>query len=241
MEYENKYNEALKRAAIMYKSEDKSLKKSLEQIFPELRGDEDEKIRKALIEYIKKMSGDYIYGIPVEDTINWLERQSKQTQEAINEEKVDKDIKIESKFKTGDWIVKTDKTSFSNDSNFARIIKVDKKKYWFDTGTYLKAEHIRHWTIEDAKEGDVLANEYHILILKDLIYGDDKAPRFVKAYCGIDADGDFVISDDNWYFCDAFHIHPATEDQRKLLFKKMESDGYKWDSENRRLTKLKKD
>ena len=75
MECENKYNEAFKRATIAYKCGDKSLKESLEQVFPELREDEDERIKKALIEYIKKMSGDYIYGIPVKDTINWLEKQ----------------------------------------------------------------------------------------------------------------------------------------------------------------------
>lgn len=80
MEYENKYNEALKRAAIMYKSEDKSLKKSLEQIFPELRGDEDEKIRKWIINEIKvkhhNLDEDNVDF--VDKAIAWLEKQGEQ-------------------------------------------------------------------------------------------------------------------------------------------------------------------
>lgn len=72
-ECENKYNEALKRAAIVYKGEGKSLKESLEQIFPELKESEDEKIRRALIRFHKSTID--VDGIKGEDILAWLEKQ----------------------------------------------------------------------------------------------------------------------------------------------------------------------
>ena len=79
-ECENKYNEALKRAAIIYKGEDKSLKESLEQIFPELKESEDEKIRKWIINEIKvkhhNLDEDNVDF--VDKAIAWLEKQGEQ-------------------------------------------------------------------------------------------------------------------------------------------------------------------
>lgn len=44
MDYEQKYKEALSKAAIAYKDEDRHLKATLERIFPELAESEDEKV-----------------------------------------------------------------------------------------------------------------------------------------------------------------------------------------------------
>ena len=50
----------------------------LSDIFPELEELEDERIRKALIDYLTKMWGnsqDDVCGVHVEDAIAWLEKQ----------------------------------------------------------------------------------------------------------------------------------------------------------------------
>ena len=63
-------------------------------------------------------------------------------------------------------------------------------------------------------------------------------PDSVKAYCGIKPNGNFEIGKDNWYFCGTLHIHPATEEQRDLLFQKMKEAGYTWDAEKKELKKI---
>lgn len=47
------YDDALKKASISYKDEDKHLKATLERIFPELKESEDEKIRKEIISILR--------------------------------------------------------------------------------------------------------------------------------------------------------------------------------------------
>ena len=96
------------------------------------------------------------------------------------------------------------------------------------------------WTIADTREGDVLANDHHILILKELIYdwSSNGTSYSVKAYCGIKPNGNFEIGKDNWSFCGTLHIHPATKEQRDLLFKKMEESGYEFDFEKKELKEI---
>ena len=79
MDYEKKYKEALELARDYYKANlklnnaDENL--LLEDIFPELRGDEDEKIRKALVRFHKSTID--IDGIKGADILAWLEKQGK--------------------------------------------------------------------------------------------------------------------------------------------------------------------
>lgn len=77
IDYEKKYKEALELARDYYKANlklnnaDENL--LLEDIFPELRGDEDEKIRKALVRFHKSTID--IDGIKGADILAWLEKQ----------------------------------------------------------------------------------------------------------------------------------------------------------------------
>ena len=98
------------------------------------------------------------------------------------------------------------------------------------------------FTIQDAKDGDVLANDHHILILKELDYnwGDDSTPSAVKAYCGIKPNGNFEIGKDNWCFCGTLHIHPATKEQRDTLMRAMADEGYEWEAEKKELKEIEK-
>ena len=54
----------------------------IEEIFPELKESEDEKIKNAILNHLKKMWGncqDDVCGVHVEDAINWLENKCKKS------------------------------------------------------------------------------------------------------------------------------------------------------------------
>ena len=78
MDYEKKYNEALSQARFYYGNcPTEPEKKKLENIFPELRESEEDRIRMELIEYLR---GDFD-NITTDDTdrwITWIEKQKEQ-------------------------------------------------------------------------------------------------------------------------------------------------------------------
>ena len=93
------------------------------------------------------------------------------------------------------------------------------------------------WSITDAKPGDVLANDHHILILKELDYDwyTNGIPYSVHAYCGIKPNGNFELGKEHWCFCGTLHMRPATSEERDLLFAKMKEAGYEWDEKKKEL------
>ena len=77
MDYEKAYKKALERAKKVHKySSDIAEIKRMEDIFPELKESEDEKIRKAQLDYWRSVGGKEWHGVPVQETIAWLEKQS---------------------------------------------------------------------------------------------------------------------------------------------------------------------
>ena len=48
----------------------------IKRIFPELKESEDEKIRKVQLNYWRSVGGKEWYGVPVQETIAWLEKQA---------------------------------------------------------------------------------------------------------------------------------------------------------------------
>jgi hypothetical protein len=145
--------------------------------------------------------------------------------------------KVEPKFHEGDWVVNGKGDAFQieavNNGYYVLCNGID-----FDMSYVDKYWHL--WTIEDAKAGDVLANDHNILILKESVYDwyTNGTPYSVKAYCGIKPNGNFEIGIDNWSFCGTLHIHPATKEQRDILFQKMKEDGYMWNENKKELIKL---
>ena len=76
------YDEALERASVAYKDDDRHLKATLERIFPELKKNDDKKIKNAILNHLKKMcencQDDIFFitcGVHVEDAIAWVEKQ----------------------------------------------------------------------------------------------------------------------------------------------------------------------
>ena len=188
------------------------------EIFPELKESDDEKTRKKIINYIKN-SAYQVDNETYKSWITWLEKQGEQKPTD----------KVESKFKIGDWIV-------NNINNHSReilhIYDIRGDRYYFNGNIPLSwcikecDEKSHLWTIQDAKEGDVLAfDDNTIVIFKDLY----NSTTF-HSYCHIE-DGIFSISKDEmpgWWEGKGFV--PATKEQCDLLFQKMKEAGYKLDT-----------
>lgn len=178
---------------------------------------------------------------------NWLEKQGKKSAD-----------KVEPKFKVGDWI------TFYGGNPF-KILKIgeemngvldylllDQNGYnsYFNK-TYID-ENARLWTIQDAKDGDVLVCDIDkaeiggdveklpnivstIFIFKKLINSRD----YIHSYCHL-YDKCFLGLQRTMYYNSFVHnISPATKEQRDLLFQKIKEIGYEWDAEKKELKKLK--
>lgn len=138
--------------------------------------------------------------------------------------------KVEQKFKVGDFI--------ANDYCLGKVIEITNDAYLLDTGQGIpfSYEHNAHlWSINDAKNGDVLVNGSNIFIFHFL--NDTR----LMGYCHVNIDNGRFYDDlgKNECFCliDGI-VTPATKEQRDLLFQKMKEAGYKWDSEKKELKKI---
>ena len=91
------------------------------------------------------------------------------------------------------------------------------------------------WTIQDAKDGDVLVNGTNIFIFH-FINGTR-----LMGYCHVNIDNGRFYDDvgKNECFCliDGI-VTPATKEQRDLLFQKMKEAGYEWDADKKELKKI---
>lgn len=172
--------------------------------------------------------------------------------EAIKEEKVDNANKTEPKFKVGDWVILT----AGELSTTLQIVNVDtnKKLYWFNDSSYLPIvdeECLHLWTIQDAKEGDVLAISWweddnfweKIIILKKY---HNKGVKWlynkscVEGYGNTFKNGKLALHEEVPYYSKTWtdNLHPATKKQRDLLFHNMKEEGYEWDADKKELKKL---
>ena len=134
------------------------------------------------------------------------------------------------KFKVGDWVVNElghlkHITKIKNDCYYAEGEYVE----WHGTFEYGDT-HFRLWTIQDAKDGDVLADGNLPFIFKKI-----DTNNYSYAYCGISVDDGFKIESEGksgeWTWMQ--DIKPATKEQRDLLFQKMHEAGYEWDAEKK--------
>lgn len=137
------------------------------------------------------------------------------------------------KFKVGDWVVNIDE-------KVNQVVAIDDNcdGFTLDDGSHSNGawnKLYRLWTIQDAKEGDVLADGNLPFILKKI-----DANNYSYAYCGISVDDGFKIKSEGksgeWTWMQ--DIKPATKEQRDFLFQKMEESGYEWDAEKKELKKL---
>jgi hypothetical protein len=218
-------------------------------------------IEKQETSYIKRNVDD-AYLKDISDAKNELEKQDEQkstlrerykniaesewfkkTHEGMSvsdDEKVDNVNKIEPKFKVGDFIkhnrlnVIHEIISFNGDHYFVRNAK---------TGNIIKlcnAERNFHlWTIQDAKDGDVLAERLSSGRTIIIIYNGLNEEDTILSHCGYNG-SDFVVPKNGIGFGHLeFNLYtPATKEQRDLLFQKMKEAGYEWDAEKKELKKI---
>lgn len=141
---------------------------------------------------------------------------------------------VEPKFNVGDWIL------YSGDhyEGVRHITKIDENGYYIERNGLphgiIPFNHeicMRLWTIQNAKDGDVLAAHECLVLFKKL------DGLNIKCYCTYHYMGfnpSFYV--DTLQNKDAFH--PATKEQRNLLFQKMKEAGYEWDADKKELKKI---
>lgn len=172
------------------------------------------------------------YHTNLRDCLAWLEKQGEQI--LANSAKT---CKIELKFKIGDWVI--DKQGIVH--QIANVIEnMTTHTYGYDIvgGGYFndEAEGVRLWTIQDAKDGDVIVcdskhGRQQIGIVKRYV---EKYGMCFVAHCFIDWDGIFRVSE----YMGSQNIHPATKEQRDTLFAKMKEAGYEWDDIDKKVLKI---
>ena len=142
--------------------------------------------------------------------------------------------KNEQKFKVGDWII-------TPTNKVLRITSIEGISYRFNNESHYWPicycdEECRLWTIEDAKDGDVLACNEEILLFKAY-----SVQGRISLYCWYNGQTnnfhdkeviDTLLTKRN-------EICPATQKQCDLLFQKIKEAGYKWDTEKKELKKEK--
>ena len=207
--------------------------------------DKDEEIRKALINvFTTHKDYEVFFGVSVEDIRAWLEKQGEQEKpqvyktddgEVITYSESEGYKVIEPKFKVGDWVMSTlpgikyphlitdiqnGYYIFGEDDDYAHIASND--------------NILKLWTIQDAKDGNVLVYRNTvteiIMLFKSWVVDREAAYTHFHIF-----DNDFRVNDS----CDCGNgAHPATKEQRDLLFQKMKEAGYEWDAEKKELKKI---
>ena len=186
---------------------------------------------------VKDIAGVTYYGI--EDEPNHIDYVLPNNCEIVSEQKpVDK---VEPKFHDREWIT-------HNTANFVfKIINVGSNGYevvnrenYKKTISFDNEDNYHLWTIQDAKDGDVLfckgelkysnGIKYERICLfnnlDNAFFTLTKTSNFVEEY-DIDVNIDYP---DNTV--------PATKEQKEILFMAMKDAGYEWDSEKKELKKI---
>ena len=251
-----RYDAAIKRAKSKIKNEKDHVlyEDDIIEIFPELKEQEvesaDEKVRKALIKLVTNYASIDLfieYDIHSYEALSWLEKQGehkiKTPEESLGIDSdtynkiVDECIygeqkpidKVEPNFKIGDWVV------YCND-DVDLITGIEENGYCINNSGYIPficASDIRLWTIQDANDGDVLAwDDSKCIALFKNIYDKDSfnSYGFVGGCTG--------TFESRQSYHDIEGAHPATKEQRDLLFQKMHEAGYEWDAEKKELIKI---
>lgn len=133
----------------------------------------------------------------------------------------------EPKFKVGDFIVK------NTTGECDLITKITDEEYILKNTGFIPRKYENtwhHWTLQDAKDGDILISDSHNLLW---IYHTDKT---AYAYLNLNHqnatlsyNSEIVIPED---------VHPTTNNERKLLFQQLEIQGYEWVNDKKELKKI---
>ena len=158
------------------------------------------------------------------DMAYWLEKQGYQKSAD----------KVEPKFHEGEWVVNKLGDSWHIDGFDKKNYQVSNVKGNYNYFPIEKQDELHHWTIQDAKDGDVLQLGKVTGIFQEYIGNGN-----CKCYCSV-CNGEFEIPSqdgaDNSYGCHNAIL--ATKEQHDLLFAKMHEAEYEWDIEKKELKKI---
>ena len=129
------------------------------------------------------------------------------------------------KFKVGDWVMLDRPVLITK----VEDMPYNTHQYWTSDGTWFgDATKSKLWTIEDAKDGDVLVHNDCIFIFMGIKDG------IVKGICTelSDTMSNFGKPEYNNDYC------PATKEQRDALMRVITDFGYEWDAEKKELKKI---
>ena len=192
-------------------------------IFPELNESEDQKIKRAIYKCVEWFGFDskFFKDVSQKECLDWIEKQCEQSKPKFNE---------------GDWIVQ-------ENIGVYKVIEVCESWYEvIDTednhySISFDKEYMCHlWTINDAKDGDILACNKEILLFKSYSVQD----RRISLYCWYNGKTnnfhnkevkDILLTTKN-------KIDPATKEQREQFEKTITNSGYEWDAEKKELKKI---
>lgn len=223
-----RYDEAIKRAKAMIKVAEKQeeVYDATITIFPELKESEDERIIKAIKSAVHQLTDIYLqekYGLKQSDCIVWLEKQGEQKPAG----------KVEPKFNEGEWLVSPNGVYWHIDA-----IRDGRYQVSSDSGECadwpLDTNIYHGFTIQDAKDGDVLACNAEILLFKSYSVG------LISLYCWYNGQtntlhGKGVVET---LLSTRNKIYPATKEQRDTLMKAMTDAGLEFDFEKKELKKI---
>ena len=108
-------------------------------------------------------------------------------------------------------------------------------------------DKIHLWTLQDAKEGDVLAINWYegydywekIVIFKKY-HNEGATSPCVEGYGNTFKNRELVFNEEVPFFSKTWTscLEPATKDQRDFLFQKIKEAGYKWNADEKKLEKM---
>ena len=144
--------------------------------------------------------------------------------------------KVEPKFKVGDWLI------FNEHHNSVyQVERIDNYRYYLrhylggTMSVHFDNELIRLWTLQDAKSGDVLANDTTVLIVDHLGTFENRPIIYSWYFANSNKFyGPGPSEPDRW---EVEGFYPATKEQREQLKKAMADAGYTFDFENKKLKK----
>lgn len=252
----NKIMDRAKKELSVCGSQDCDAARQIFRLIPELAESEDENIKKWIKKELesKYVVDNIVNNVMADKALAWLEKQGQHAKFINNIQIGDKVTrnqdgvlvnisqlnrvakhadKVEPKFHENEWVV-------VDDGRTGRIIECTKDFADVDlefSCLSTSINNIHLWTIQDAKDGDVLAvepeNGYHSPFIA--IY-KERGLNFFNSHCFISFDGKFNKGTTGHSI---YLIHPATKEQRDTLEKAMADAGYTFDFGRKELRKLK--
>ena len=208
---------------------------------PKENNDEQKEINTNWEDKIKGLNKleEYILSLDPNRSLDAVKVDAKNIRFLVNEEQNPVD-KVEPKFKVGDWVV-YNRNGYSIE--IMQIYDIRDNRYYFNDNAHFSwsvkecDEKCHLWTIQDAKDGDMLSyvtdeGDLWIMIYKSLYEPYEGHVH----YHALLINGNFDYKGTCCIFID--NLKPSTKEQCDILFQRIHEEGYEWDAEKKELKKI---